>query len=68
MVEIEVMLVKDENYGAYSPEYNGCVATGDSEKEVFDNFKSAFKLHLQGMKEDGEVVPNEYKLIFNKSW
>jgi predicted RNase H-like HicB family nuclease len=45
------------NYGAYVPDLPGCVATGATESEVKENIREAIKIHLEGMAEDGEPIP-----------
>jgi len=44
-------------YSAYSPDLPGCVATGKSREVVEKTMEEAIKLHLQGLKEDGEPIP-----------
>ena len=46
-----------ENYSAYSPDVEGCVATGDTLGEVVDNMQSALQFHLEGIRLRGEEVP-----------
>lgn len=45
------------NYSAYSPDLPGCVATGDDREQVEANMYEAIRLHLDGMREDGEPIP-----------
>ncbi|MEO8131749.1 MAG: type II toxin-antitoxin system HicB family antitoxin [Bryobacteraceae bacterium] len=45
------------SYGAYIPDLPGCVAVGDTEDEVRQLIREAMEMHLQGMKEDGEPIP-----------
>jgi predicted RNase H-like HicB family nuclease len=44
-------------YSAYSPDVPGCVATGSSHAEVEKNMGDAIAFHLEGLREDGEPVP-----------
>ena len=46
-----------QNYSAYVPDLPGCVATGDTLGEVTQNIQGAITLHLEGMREDGDPVP-----------
>jgi predicted RNase H-like HicB family nuclease len=46
-----------ESYGAYAPDLPGCVAVGDTLKDVKEAMHEAILLHLRGMMEDGEAVP-----------
>ncbi|MEP7082223.1 MAG: type II toxin-antitoxin system HicB family antitoxin [Chloroflexota bacterium] len=47
----------DNNYAAYVPDLPGCVATGRTRKEVERRIREAIELHLEGMREDGEIPP-----------
>ena len=47
----------DTSYGAYVPDLPGCVAVGESEVEVMDLIHEAIEFHLEGMREDGETIP-----------
>lgn len=46
------------NYSAYSPDLPGCVATGKSRDEAEKNMLDAIELHLKGLREDGDPIPN----------
>jgi len=45
------------NYSAYVPDLPGCVATGVTRDEVEANMVEAIRLHLDGLREDGLVIP-----------
>jgi predicted RNase H-like HicB family nuclease len=45
------------NFAAYLPDLPGCVATGKTRTEVEKNIRAAIELHLQGMREDGDSLP-----------
>ncbi|MCP5116803.1 MAG: type II toxin-antitoxin system HicB family antitoxin [bacterium] len=45
------------NYSAYVPDLPGCISTGPTLKETERNIREAIELHLEGMKEDGEKIP-----------
>lgn len=45
------------NLAAYVPDLPGCVATGESEKEVERLIREAIELHLEGLAEDGLPIP-----------
>lgn len=47
----------EENYGAYSPDLPGCVATGATREDVERNMHEAVEFHIAGMKEEGLEVP-----------
>ena len=48
------------NWGAYVPDLPGCVAVGATREEVERLIREAIELHLQGMREDGEPIPEPH--------
>jgi predicted RNase H-like HicB family nuclease len=44
-------------YGAYVPDLPGCVAVGKTLPQVQQLIREAIELHLRGMREDGERIP-----------
>ena len=44
----------DGGYGAWSPDLPGCVAVADTEDTVLAEMRQAIKLHLAGLREDGQ--------------
>lgn len=47
-------------YSAYSTDLPGLAATGVSPAEVEKNMREATAFHLDGMREDGEPVPEPH--------
>ena len=45
------------NYAAYVPDLPGCVATAGTREELLDEIREAIQFHIEGMREDGEPVP-----------
>lgn len=45
------------SWGAYVPDLPGCVAVGDTREEVESLIREAIAFHLEGMREDGEPIP-----------
>jgi len=45
------------NYSAYVPDLPGCVAAGATRKQVERNIRQAIDLHLEGMRREGEAIP-----------
>jgi predicted RNase H-like HicB family nuclease len=45
------------NYSAYVPDLPGCVATGATVEETEASIREAIEFHLDGMREDGLVIP-----------
>ncbi|MBI1909148.1 MAG: type II toxin-antitoxin system HicB family antitoxin [Deltaproteobacteria bacterium] len=53
-----VIIEKTKNaYSAYSPDLAGCVATGSTREEVEKNIHEAIEMHVKGLKEDNEPIP-----------
>jgi predicted RNase H-like HicB family nuclease len=46
-----------DGYGAFSPDIPGCIAVGDTRREVKKLIKEAIEFHLEGLKEDGLELP-----------
>ena len=44
-------------YGAYVPDLPGCVAAAATFEEAEKLIREGIELHLEGMREDGDVVP-----------
>ena len=44
-------------FSAYSPDLPGCVSTGRTREEVELNMKQAIAFHLDGLREEGQAVP-----------
>jgi predicted RNase H-like HicB family nuclease len=43
----------DTGYSAYSPDLDGCIATGSTEEEIQQNMQEAIEFHLEGLKLEG---------------
>ncbi len=44
-------------YSAYVPDLPGCITTGPTLAEVEGGIAEAITLHLQGMRADGDPIP-----------
>jgi predicted RNase H-like HicB family nuclease len=47
----------ESSCGAYVPDLPGCVAVGESRAEVMVLIHEAIEFHLEGLREQGAVVP-----------
>ena len=57
-VKYGIVIEKGErNFSAYVPDLPGCVATGTTIEETKERIRKAIELHLKGMREDGDVIP-----------
>jgi predicted RNase H-like HicB family nuclease len=66
---VEVSVCKtNTGYSAHIDEIHGVVATGKNLDEIKNNMTEALKLHVKGLKEDGEPLPDflygKYELLF----
>lgn len=68
MRTITVNIDWENNYGAYSNEVLGCVATHKTLEGVKLAYRDALNFHLEGMKADGDEIPEilqeDYQLNF----
>ena len=46
-----------KNFSAYAPDLPGCVATGGTREETERNMIEAIQLHLEGLREDKQPIP-----------
>ncbi len=44
-------------YSAYVPDLPGCAAAGSNLAEVAELIRGAIEMHIEGMREDGDPVP-----------
>jgi len=42
---------------AYSPDLDGCIATGATKEEVEQNMREAIEFHIEGLRHEGYTVP-----------
>ena len=45
------------SFGAYVPDLPGCVAVGETRREVRKLIREGIQLHIQALREAGEPVP-----------
>jgi len=43
--------------GVWSPDLPGVVALGDTQAEALDEMRRAIEFHLDGLREDGQPIP-----------
>ena len=46
-----------KNYSAYVPDLPGCISTGRTLKETERNIREAIELHIEGLRRDGDPIP-----------
>ena len=47
----------ETGFSAYSPDLPGCISTGTTREEIERNMGEAIAFHLEGLREEGEAVP-----------
>ncbi len=53
-----IIIEKSETgYSAYSPDLPGCISTGTTPEETEANMKEAINFHIEGLKKEGQSVP-----------
>ena len=57
-MEYIVIFEEGENScSAYVPDLPGCIAAGETIEEVRELIAEAIEFHIEGLREDGDVVP-----------
>jgi len=57
---MKVLIVVEQTptgFSAYSPDIDGCIATGATGEEVERSMREAIGFHLEGLRADGQAVP-----------
>ncbi len=58
-----IIIEKSEgSFSAYAPDLPGCVASGESVEEVRELMGQAIRMHIEALKEDGDVIPQPSSL------
>ncbi len=61
MSEYLIVIEKTETgYSAYSPDVDGCIATGATKGEMEKQMKEALEFHLEGMASEGYDIPRPH--------
>lgn len=56
--EYLVVLEKGKSsYGAYVPDLPGCVAVGETRREVLNLIREGIELHIEALRDAGDAVP-----------
>jgi predicted RNase H-like HicB family nuclease len=50
-------------FSAYVPDLPGCVATANTVPDVERRMRAAIDLHLAGMREDGQAIPEPSTIV-----
>jgi predicted RNase H-like HicB family nuclease len=47
----------ERNFSAYVPDLPGCIATGRTREQTVERMREAVALHIEGLRADGDPVP-----------
>jgi predicted RNase H-like HicB family nuclease len=47
----------ERNFSAHVPDLPGCIATGLTREQTVEHMREAIALHLEGLRADGEPIP-----------
>ena len=47
-------------YSAFSPDLDGCVATGETKEEVETRMREAIEFHLEGLRREDLAIPHPH--------
>jgi predicted RNase H-like HicB family nuclease len=50
----------ETGFSAYSPDLEGCVATGSDREEVETAMREAIDFHLEALREEGNPIPDPH--------
>ena len=57
---MKILIVVEQTptgFSAYSPDVDGCIATGATRDEVERTMREAIEFHLETLRADGQAVP-----------
>jgi predicted RNase H-like HicB family nuclease len=57
MKYVAIIVKTGNGYSAHLPDIPGCIAAGDTFEETRDLIQEAAIFHLEGMVEDGDLIP-----------
>jgi predicted RNase H-like HicB family nuclease len=60
---MKILIIVEETstgFSSYAPDLPGCVATGETRAEVEQSMREAIEFHLEGLRAEGESVPESH--------
>ena len=61
MIRYLIVIEETETgFSAYSPDLDGCVATGETREQVEKMMKEAIEFHLEGLKSENLPIPKPH--------
>lgn len=52
-----------QSFSAYVPDLPGCIAAGETREQTLASMREAIAFHLEGLKEDGQAVPEQISSV-----
>ena len=53
----------DTGFGAYVPDLPGCIAVGETRSETLELIREAIAVHIEGLCEHGDAVPEPHATV-----
>ncbi len=63
---VVVHSAEEGGYWVDVPSLPGCFSQGETIDEAMNNVREAIELHIQGLKDEGQVVPKEEGLVIGR--
>lgn len=66
MNRLEYLVIVEQgetSFGAYVPDLPGCVAVGETREEAMQLIREAIELHIESLRDNGEVVPLPHSFV-----
>ncbi len=57
-----IAVINRENFGIIFPDFLGCITVGDNLDDAIIKAQEVLEFHIQGMREDGEELPEPKSL------
>ena len=57
-----VFIYDEDGISIYFPDLDGCVSHGEDEQAAYFNAREALSLHLYGMEQDGDAIPEPSRI------
>jgi predicted RNase H-like HicB family nuclease len=66
MNRMEYLVIVEQgetSFGAYVPDLPGCVAAGETREEAMQLIREAIELHIESLRDNGEVIPLPHSFV-----
>ena len=62
-LQVKILIIVERTasgFSAYSPDVEGCIATGATREEIEKEMREAIEFHFEGLREHGDSVPSPH--------